>query len=164
MSIKFLISRFHSTIPSFGYYGTTLHFDKGTENLLLMKTNFGWSRRLLDGRKIRFYSRKCNAQLKNVPHVPVMANEVLEYLKPSAKEIFVDMTFGAGGHTTRILESVPDIKIFALDRDPVAHDFAKELAQKYPEQVVPLLGRFSELPQLLKKHNVTKNMIDGFLV
>lgn len=102
-------------------------------------------------------------QIKEKPHMPVMANEVLQYLAPSKGKIYVDMTFGAGGHSTKILKSAPDIKIFALDRDPVAHEFAQELSQKYPGQIIPILGRFSELPQLLSQYKVEKNSIDGFL-
>lgn len=75
----------------------------------------------------------------------------------------VDMTFGAGGHSSKILESVPDVKIIALDRDPVAHNCAKKLAEDYPGQVVPLLGKFSELPNLLKEQKVPGNHIDAFL-
>ncbi|XP_015584994.1 probable methyltransferase-like protein 15 homolog [Cephus cinctus] len=109
------------------------------------------------------YSQQLNEQPANRPHLPVMAEEVLKYMKPSAGETFVDMTFGAGGHTTKLLESAQDIKIFALDRDPVAYNYAKGLADKYPDQIVPLLGRFSELPELLKEHRVKANSIDGFL-
>ncbi|XP_076166530.1 putative methyltransferase-like protein 15 homolog [Ptiloglossa arizonensis] len=92
-----------------------------------------------------------------------MAKEVLQYLEPSMGKTFVDMTFGAGGHSTKILESSPNVKIFALDRDPVAYEMAQNLSKKYPEQLIPLLGRFSELPQLLCNHKVRKNSIDGFL-
>ncbi|XP_076235204.1 putative methyltransferase-like protein 15 homolog [Calliopsis andreniformis] len=112
---------------------------------------------------IRNYSQMTNTNAENVPHVPVMAKEVLQYLEPLPGKTFVDMTFGAGGHSTKILESSPDVKIFALDRDPVAHEFAQNLSEKYPGQVIPLLGRFSELPQLLCEHKVKKNSIDGFL-
>ncbi|KAL0123755.1 hypothetical protein PUN28_005925 [Cardiocondyla obscurior] len=96
-------------------------------------------------------------------HVPVMAQEVLAHMAPLPGKVYIDMTFGAGGHATKLLEHSPNIKIFALDRDPSAYERAKELSQKYPEQVVPLLGRFSELPQLLQQYNVKKNSIDGFL-
>ena len=113
-------------------------------------------------------SRQCFCQMHHVkakkpPHIPVMANEVLKYLKLSPGETIVDMTFGAGGHSRKILESVPNVRIFALDRDPVAHEYAQELALEYPGQVIPLLGRFSELPGLLKEQKVAANSIDGFL-
>lgn len=53
-----------------------------------------------------------------IPHVPVMANEVIEYLQPlDSNQIIVDMTFGAGGHTKKILDSGSStVKVIALDR------------------------------------------------
>lgn len=48
----------------------------------------------------------------------------------------LDMTFGAGGHSRKILEKVEGVKIFALDRDPVAIQHAHDLSKKYPNQVV----------------------------
>lgn len=96
-------------------------------------------------------------------HIPVMSNEVLEGLLPAENHIILDMTFGAGGHSMEILKSAPNIKILALDRDPTAHKCAVELSQIYPNQIVPLLGRFSELPELLKNNNIKQNSIDGIL-
>lgn len=112
---------------------------------------------------VRRYSLKYDVYNNENFHMPVMAQEVLSYMNPSPGETYIDMTFGAGGHTIKLLEYVPDIKIFALDRDPVAHDLAKKLSQKYPGQIIPLLGRFSELPQLLQQYNIKENGIDGFL-
>ncbi|XP_055681832.1 probable methyltransferase-like protein 15 homolog [Lutzomyia longipalpis] len=96
-------------------------------------------------------------------HTPVMAKEVIENLHPEENQIILDMTFGAGGHSRLILQSAPNIKLLALDRDPVAHEFARELQKEFPGQVIPLLGRFSELPQLLQEHGVQQNSIDGML-
>ncbi|CAH0550860.1 unnamed protein product [Brassicogethes aeneus] len=105
----------------------------------------------------------CKKVEENPPHIPVMATEVIEQLKPEENQTFLDMTFGAGGHSRKILKSAPNIKILALDRDPKAHEYALEFAREYPEQVVPLLGRFSELPQLLKERNIKFNSVDGVL-
>lgn len=117
-------------------------------------------------RNHRMYSQTTNETDNNnerAQHVPVMVNEVLHYLEPCRGKTFVDMTFGAGGHSTEILEHSSDVKIFAVDRDPVAHEHAQKLAEKYPGQLIPLLGRFSEIPQLLCEHKVKTNSIDGFL-
>ncbi|KAJ8674100.1 hypothetical protein QAD02_005362 [Eretmocerus hayati] len=97
------------------------------------------------------------------PHTPVMLAETVKFLEVKPGDTVIDMTFGAGGHSKKILETVPNIKIFALDRDSVAHQYAKQLAECYPGQVIPLLGRFSELPKLLKSHRVRENSIDGIL-
>jgi 16S rRNA (cytosine(1402)-N(4))-methyltransferase len=96
-------------------------------------------------------------------HIPVMADETIDYLKPSESKIIIDMTFGAGGHTKRILDSSENVKVIALDRDPVAHKFAQDLSQNYPQRLFPLLGRFSELPTLLTQLKVRQNSIDGIL-
>ncbi|XP_033322553.2 putative methyltransferase-like protein 15 homolog [Megalopta genalis] len=109
------------------------------------------------------HSQSAYENVDNVLHMPVMAKEVLQYLEPSPKKLIVDMTFGAGGHSLNILKTFPEVRIFALDRDPVAYEFAHKLSEKYPGQIIPLLGRFSELPQLLCQHKVKKNSIDGFL-
>lgn len=96
-------------------------------------------------------------------HVPVMASETIKFLKPQNKELFLDMTFGAGGHTKEILKVAPDAKIIALDRDPTAHEMALDLAKKYPGQIFPVLGRFSELPAQLSKININHQSIDGII-
>ncbi|XP_023936323.1 probable methyltransferase-like protein 15 homolog [Bicyclus anynana] len=95
-------------------------------------------------------------------HTPVMLNEVIKYLKPSNGELYLDMTFGAGGHSRKILESA-NCRLLTLDRDPIAYEKAKKLAEEFPNRVTPLLGRFSELPSLLKSIDVNQSSIDGIL-
>nr|CAD7430432.1 unnamed protein product [Timema monikensis] len=96
-------------------------------------------------------------------HVPVMVKEVLRSLQPCPGQVFIDMTFGAGGHSRKLLQSTPNIKLFVLDRDPFAHSLAYKLANEFPGQVTPLLGKFSELPQLLSAQGVRQNSIDGIM-
>lgn len=56
-----------------------------------------------------------------VPHVPVMAAEVLEYLRPAAGETVVDATVGFAGHAAAILPHLgPGGRFVAIDRDPDA--------------------------------------------
>ena len=40
------------------------------------------------------------------------------------------MTFGAGGHSKEILRRANVDKLFVLDRDPLAHDLAQQLAEQ----------------------------------
>lgn len=110
-----------------------------------------------------FCTQTIKATLKHEPHTPVMAKETLHFLKPETGNIILDMTFGAGGHSKKILDNVPNIKLLALDRDPVAYNYASKLAENYPSQVIPLLGKFSDLPDLLKQQGIHQNSIDGIL-
>jgi receptor-type tyrosine-protein phosphatase gamma len=117
-------------------------------------------------KNINFPKRSFSAKVahsEQAPHTPVMLNEVLKYLDPSDDKIFIDMTFGAGGHSTELLKSAPNIKVFGLDRDLVACNYAKNLANTFSERLVPLHGKFSELPSLLTKHNIKPGSIDGIL-
>lgn len=95
-------------------------------------------------------------------HTPVMLKEVTKYLKPVDNEVYIDMTFGAGGHSRKLLTSA-DCKLITLDRDPTAYEKAKELAKEFPNRVMPLLGKFSDLPTLLKENNIEQATIDGIL-
>lgn len=104
----------------------------------------------------------CTASTR--PHIPVMAEKVIEYLAPRGKQVFLDMTFGAGGHSQHILESSPEVRLLCLDRDPTAYGYAKELQEKYPERVIPLLGKFSDIPIHLQKLKIGKGNIDGIVM
>lgn len=73
------------------------------------------------------------------------------------------MTFGAGGHTERILQENSKTVVYCLDRDPTACALAKELSVCYPNRVVPLKGKFSDLPVLLKNVGCKMNSFDGIL-
>lgn len=101
--------------------------------------------------------------IKPPPHVPVMIREVIKTMQPENGKLYIDMTFGAGGHSKKLLEAAPDIRIIALDRDPLAHEYAKELSEKFPGKIIPLLGRFSELPTQLKKIGIKPSTVDGIL-
>jgi len=101
-------------------------------------------------------------KMATAPHIPVMSEEVKKLL--SYDGVFLDMTFGAGGHTRMILQNCSNSKILCLDRDPLAHQYATDLADQYPGRVIPLLGKFSELPDLLDKLGVCDNSLDGILM
>ena len=54
-------------------------------------------------------------------HKAVLVDEVLAGLAPKADGLYIDATFGRGGHTARILETLGrEGRVLALDRDPQA--------------------------------------------
>lgn len=55
----------------------------------------------------------------SVGHLPVMLNEALEGLAIEPDGIYVDCTFGRGGHSASILARLGESgKLLALDKDP----------------------------------------------
>lgn len=61
-------------------------------------------------------------------HRPVLLDEVLDALKPQPDGIYVDGTFGRGGHAQAILNQLGEKgRLFAMDKDPQAVKTAKQL-------------------------------------
>lgn len=59
-------------------------------------------------------------------HVPVLLEEALEALALRTDGIYVDGTFGRGGHTRAILQRLgPQGRVIAFDRDPEAIAFGR---------------------------------------
>lgn len=57
-------------------------------------------------------------------HKPALLFETLYALKAADGGVFVDCTFGGGGHSRGILEANPLNRVFAFDKDPDAHENA----------------------------------------
>lgn len=65
-------------------------------------------------------------------HFSVLLNESIDGLNIKANGIYIDATFGRGGHSLEILKQLdPQGKLIAIDRDPQAAEFAKKFAEKY---------------------------------
>lgn len=66
-------------------------------------------------------------------HVPVLLNEVMEYLVPQAGGVFADGTLGGGGHSAEILRAMgPTGTLYGIDRDEAAIAAASARLGSYP--------------------------------
>ena len=79
-------------------------------------------------------------------HEPVLVEEMLVALNPRDGEVYLDATYGGGGYTKRILDTV-DCQVVAIDRDRDAIQRAAQLARK-SSRLIPVHGRFSHLDAL----------------
>ena len=50
-------------------------------------------------------------------HIPVLLNESIEGLNIDPNGVYVDVTFGGGGHSAKILENLENGKLVAFDQD-----------------------------------------------
>lgn len=95
-------------------------------------------------------------------HVPVLVDEVLEYLNPQPGKTYLDVTFGSGGHTRAILEREPACNVIALDWDMKALEkFGTPMQQEFGDRLQLLWGNFSLLYKILKKEGISE--VDGIL-
>ena len=72
--------------------------------------------------------------MDKIPHIPVLLNEVLEYLSCQDGGTFIDGTFGAGGYTRAILNASPETKVIGFDRDPDAVAMGFVVEGQYPHR------------------------------
>jgi 16S rRNA (cytosine1402-N4)-methyltransferase len=85
-------------------------------------------------------------------HVPVLLDEVLRYLAIRADGLYVDATFGRGGHARAILAQLgADGRLLALDRDPEAVAAGMALQVADPRFSIRQSG-FSRLHDVLDEH------------
>lgn len=60
-------------------------------------------------------------------HSPVLLTEAIEGLSIKPDGVYIDATFGRGGHSTEILKRLgPAGQLIALDKDPVAVEYAEK--------------------------------------
>jgi 16S rRNA (cytosine1402-N4)-methyltransferase len=88
-------------------------------------------------------------------HIPVMLNEVQSYIPHDKKINVIDATFGGGGYSKLILEKFNIGKLIAIDRDPVAKFFAKNLFTKFGNFEL-VNGCFSKIDELILNHQKHK--------
>ena len=89
-------------------------------------------------------------------HNPVLLNECIEGLNIKPTGIYVDVTFGGGGHSKLILKNLIGGKLYAFDQDKNAQENA------LPEDGFKLINaNFRHLKNFLRMEGVRK--IDGLL-
>ncbi len=101
-------------------------------------------------------------------HVPVMLNECLEGLQIRPDGIYVDVTFGGGGHSRAILQQLgAKGHLYSFDQDPDAEKniFSAELGVRSEELLLDnftfVRSNFRYLKNWMRYHNVKH--IDGLL-
>jgi 16S rRNA (cytosine1402-N4)-methyltransferase len=91
-------------------------------------------------------------------HVPVLLGPALEYLAIRPNGVYVDATFGAGGHSRAILERLADGRLVALDADPRAAAGAQRIADA---RLTFVHANFRDLDRVLDRCEIRS--VDGVL-
>lgn len=92
-------------------------------------------------------------------HVPVLLEAALDALALRADGVYVDATFGRGGHSRAILSRLgPRGRLLAIDRDPEAVAQATSI---HDPRFAIAHARFSSLPDLLQGYQIER--VDGVL-
>jgi 16S rRNA (cytosine1402-N4)-methyltransferase len=97
----------------------------------------------------------------SVLHTPVLAAEVIEWLRIRPEGTYVDATAGTGGHALEIARRLTTGRLIALDRDPQALEIARERLKEFGERAVLVHAEFSKIAEVAG--NLKLPPLDGVL-
>ncbi|PWC21761.1 16S rRNA (cytosine(1402)-N(4))-methyltransferase [Brenneria roseae subsp. roseae] len=99
--------------------------------------------------------------LENYKHTTVLLDEAVNGLNIRSNGVYIDGTFGRGGHSRLILSQLgPEGRLLAIDRDPQAIEAAKAIDD--PRFSI-IHGPFSALADYMAERDLT-GRIDGVLL
>ncbi len=95
-------------------------------------------------------------------HETVLLYEAVEALNIKNNGVYIDATFGRGGHSAEIIKQLgPGGRLLLIDKDPLAIAHAKGV-YKDDERVLIWQGSFKDFPDALKDVGLEK--VDGLLL
>jgi 16S rRNA (cytosine1402-N4)-methyltransferase len=96
-------------------------------------------------------------------HTPVLLNETLQGLKIRSNGVYIDCTFGRGGHSRAILDQLgEDGSLLAFDRDPDAIAAVDRQLLDDPRFTL-VHGSYTKLEETVKAMKLTKK-VDGIFL
>ncbi len=81
-------------------------------------------------------------------HIPVLLDEVLEYLDINRKGIYIDCTIGLGGHAYEIVKKNPNASLIGFDLDEKSLLKAREKLQPFSDRVELYHSDFRYIPDI----------------
>ncbi len=103
-----------------------------------------------------------NGKSPSVQHIPVLFDQVLEFLRPRPGGRYLDGTVGLGGHARAILEAAGKAEVLGLDCDAAALEIAANTLSPYAGRVTLAKGRFSAFEGILDEAGW--DLVDGALL
>ena len=85
-------------------------------------------------------------------HDPVMRDRIVDLLSPALSapgSVYVDGTLGLAGHARAILEACPEARLVGIDRDPDAHEVARERLGDLADRATLVHAVYDELADVL---------------
>ncbi|XBC41971.1 MAG: 16S rRNA (cytosine(1402)-N(4))-methyltransferase RsmH [Buchnera aphidicola (Kaburagia rhusicola rhusicola)] len=97
----------------------------------------------------------------HLTHIPVLKEEAITSLNIKQNGIYIDCTFGCGGHSKEILKNLnQNGKLYAIDKDPFSINIASKIQD---HRFYFISDNFSNALQYFQKTNITKK-VDGILL
>lgn len=96
-------------------------------------------------------------------HIPVLSQEVCNYLITDRGGIYVDATVGTGGHAKKILENLSqEGRLIGIDWDPEMIHISSNTLAEFKKRVTLVGGNFANIDEILRKLGI--NYVSGLLL
>ena len=95
-------------------------------------------------------------------HVSVLLNEAIDALNIKKDGIYVDLTLGRGGHSSKILEKLTTGKLYCFDQDKEAIEQSRPRLEKISSNFEIIKSNFRYFKEELEKKGISK--VDGILM
>lgn len=95
-------------------------------------------------------------------HIPVLLNETIEGLNIKNNGIYLDLTIGRGGHSSKILEKLDNGLLIGFDQDETAIKESNERLSKISRNFRLVHENFKDFDTYLKDNHI--DYVDGILM
>ena len=97
----------------------------------------------------------------SVLHIPVLLQEVVDWLQIRPEGTYLDATVGTGGHSIAIAERLTTGRLVGMDRDPQALEIARERLRAHEGRVILVHAEFSKIGEVAASLNLPP--LDGVI-
>lgn len=95
-------------------------------------------------------------------HIPVLLDDVLNCLKPSPGDSYLDVTLGGAGHASAIAQRIlPNGKLFGFDRDPAAQTAAQLRLSSFAMEKRYFQTSFEHFDEALRREGIADAFSGG---
>jgi len=98
--------------------------------------------------------------MNNIPHIPVLLEEVLDGFSNIKEGYFVDCTLGYAGHSEAMLKTYEQIQHIGIDRDDEALAFSKARLEPFEGRSTLYKGTFANTLPILEESPLTGLLAD----
>ncbi|MGJ0309541.1 16S rRNA (cytosine(1402)-N(4))-methyltransferase RsmH [Aliarcobacter cryaerophilus] len=98
--------------------------------------------------------------MQNIPHIPVLYNEVLDCFKDINRGYIIDCTTGYGGHSSGLLNQNSSVKLICNDQDDEALNFSKNRLKDFENRVEFNKGNFENIIKKFENYPIRGVLAD----
>lgn len=98
--------------------------------------------------------------MNNIPHIPVLYDNIVELFKDVKDGYIVDCTLGYGGHSFGILKHNPNVNMICNDQDIEAINFSQKRLEVYKDRIIFNKSNFKNITNCFENKKISGLLAD----